>query len=473
MPDPTDAWSEETQGLCPKCLQDVPARLFEGEGQVWIEQVCRRHGASRALIATDPAQYLRLRRYVPPRVSGCCCGPEAGKPQLHASDDDCAAGPPVCILVLEITRACNLACPTCYADAGGHDFLTVEEVRRRLDSFFREQRALDVLMLSGGEPTIHPEFLAILDLALSYPINRVLVNTNGLRLAQNPALAEPLAERRRQIELYFSFSSFESAIQTRLYGRDLIEMKTKALDRAREAGIFVNLVATIESGVNDREIGDLYRFALGYDNISGLVIQPAMDTGRYTHEFAPETRMTLTGALSALEEQTNGELRASDFVGLPCSHPDCCALTYGFLDSRRQTITPLTRHLDVGRYLDLFADRISFSGLLASALRRVWSDIAHLRAGQTLRDLALLFGQAGVRDALPLIGDPQAMGRRLFRVVVKPFMDAHVYDQRRIEQCCTKILTGEGRAVSFCEYNVFHRGRKLAAGAPIRLPVAK
>jgi uncharacterized radical SAM superfamily Fe-S cluster-containing enzyme len=454
---------EETVGLCPTCLRDVPARLFEDSGQVWIEQSCPRHGTTRALIASDAKQYLRLRQYVPPRVSGCCCGPE----------DNCASAPPVCILILEITRACNLACPTCYADAGGHDFMTLEEAKRRLDSFFKEQSALDVLMLSGGEPTIHPRFIEILDIALSYPINRVLVNTNGLRIAQSRPLVDSLAERRQRLELYFSFSSFSAETQTHLYGRDLREIKTKALDVAQSAELFVNLVATVELGVNDHEIGELYRFALSHENISGLVIQPVMDTGRYSYEMAPENRMTLTGAIGALEAQTGGALRAADFVGLPCSHPDCCALTYGFLDSRREHITPLPRHLDVGRYLDLFADRISFSGLIAGALRRVWSDIAHLRAGQTLRDLTLLFGQAGIRDALPLIGNPEAMGKRVFRVVVKPFMDAHVYDQNRIAQCCTKILTEEGRAVSFCEYNVFHRGRAPKTGALLNLTMVK
>ena len=153
----------------------------------------------------------------------------------------------------------------------------------------------------------------------------------------------------------------------------------------------------------------------------------------------------------------------SDFVGLPCSHPDCCVLTYGFLDAGRTEITPLPRHLDVSRYLDLFTDRISFSGLIGGAARRVWSDVAHLRGGQTLRDLAVLFARGGLREIVPLMGDPDALGRRVFRIVVKPFMDAHTYDQKRIQQCCTKIVNERGEAVSFCEYNVFHRGRKSRA----------
>jgi uncharacterized radical SAM superfamily Fe-S cluster-containing enzyme len=446
-------WSEATEGLCPVCLRTVPATVGEVEGRIWLESVCRRHGEHRALLASDASEYRRLRTYVPARVGGCCCEPGA------ACDDN---GPPVCVLLLEITRACNLRCPTCYADAQGHDFMPVAEARRRLDAFFRTQNRLDVLMLSGGEPTIHPQFADLLTLALEYPIGRVLVNTNGLRLQQSDALLDCLAARRDRVELFFSFSSFRADVQKRLYGRDLREEKLNALHRAQTADLFVTLVPTVERGVNVDEIGDLYRFALSFDNINGINFQPVMSSGRYQHAYDAGQRLTLTDVLAELEQQTGGEVRRSDFVALPCSHPDCCALTYGFLDARRERLMPLPRHLDVARYLDLFSDRISFAGLMGGAARRVWSDLAHLRARQTLRDLALLFRQAGFREVLPLIGDPQAFGKRVLRIVVKPFMDAHTYDHRRIAQCCTKILTESGEAVSFCEYNVLRRAKEQA-----------
>ncbi|HLK60568.1 MAG TPA: radical SAM protein [Chthonomonadaceae bacterium] len=453
MKTPDGTWTEATEGLCPTCLRTVPATLFERDGQIWMERDCPRHGTSRALLASDAAEYLRFRQYVPERMGGCCCGPESA----------CETGPPTCVLLLEITLACNLRCPTCYADAHGHDFMSLEEARRRLDAFFRTQSTLDVLMLSGGEPTIHPQFADILALALAYPIGRILVNTNGLRIQQSDALLATLAAHRDRVELFFSFSSFRPEVHARLYGKDLREVKLSALRRAQEAGLFVTLVPTLERGVNDDEIGDLYRFALSLDNINGLNFQPVMSAGRYEHGYDGAGRLTLTDVLHELECQTGGALRSSDFVGLPCSHPDCCVLTYGFLDTPRKVITPLPRHLDIARYMELFSDRISFSGLLQSATRRVWSDVSNLRGRQTLRDLALLFRQAGIRDILPLIGKPDLLGKRVFRIVVKPFMDAHTYDCKRIEQCCTKLLNEQGEAVSFCEYNVFHRGRKLPA----------
>jgi uncharacterized radical SAM superfamily Fe-S cluster-containing enzyme len=382
-------------------------------------------------------------------------------------------GPPTCALLLEITQACNLRCPTCYADAQGHDFMTLAEVKRRLDTFFLSQPKLDILMLSGGEPTIHPEFAAILDFTLTYPINRVVINTNGLRLNQSEELVNLLHERRKQIELYFSFASFRPEVHERLYGVDLTRHKRQALEAARDAGVFVTLVPTVEQGVNEDEIAALYRYALSLDNICGITYQPVMNNGRYKHEYRAEDRLTLTGVLAALQEQTNHELRTTDFVGLPCSHPDCCAITYGVLDAGRTMLTPLPRHLDITRYLELVSDRISFSGIVGATARRVWSDMVSLRAGQTLRDLGVLFGRAGVKDLIPLRNDPEAMGQRLFRIVVKPFMDAHTYDERRIKDCCTKIVNERGEAVSFCEYNVFHRGRPLPKSGARPLMMAK
>jgi len=458
-------WTEETTGLCPTCLRTVPAVLADVDGGVTITQTCPRHGQSSALIASDAAHYHRLRQYVPDRSGReACCGPG-----VTCGPD---VGPPTCVLLLEITQACNLRCPTCFADAQGHDFMSIDEARRRLDKFFADQSALDVLMISGGEPTIHPQFVEILDLALSYPVGRVLINTNGLRYVQNQAIAEAIAARRKQVELFLSFSSFRPEVHERLYGKDLRREKLAALDRARADGVFTTLVPVVERGVNDDEIGDLYRFALTYDNVNGLNFQPVMSAGRYDHDYSPAERLTLTDVLRCLEEQTFGDLVMSDFVGLPCSHPDCCALTYGLLDARRERIIPLPRHLDVARYMDLFSDRISFAGLIGAAARRVWSDMVSLRGGRTLRDLAVLYSRAGVRDLAPLLNRPDDLGKRILRIVVKPFMDAHTYDAKRVDQCCTKILDASGNAMSFCEYNVFHRG-KLPRDARVPLVMVK
>lgn len=72
----TNYWSEATHGLCPTCRRDVSATVFKDGGRIWIRQVCSRHGEFQALLASDAAEYQRLRQYVPDRSgANCCCVP--------------------------------------------------------------------------------------------------------------------------------------------------------------------------------------------------------------------------------------------------------------------------------------------------------------------------------------------------------------------------------------------------------------
>ena len=71
-----------------------------------------------------------------------------------------------CILLEDVTDHCNLRCPTCFADSAPDRLATVAladilaSVDARLE---RERGRLDVVMLSGGEPTLHPDFAQLLD----------------------------------------------------------------------------------------------------------------------------------------------------------------------------------------------------------------------------------------------------------------------------------------------------------------------
>ena len=132
--------------------------------------------------------------------------------------------------------------------------------------------------------------------------------------------------------------------------------------------------------------------------------------------------ITIIGDVAtALEAQSL--MRADDFVPLPCSDPNCCALTF-LHRAPTGAITPLNRVVDVDDYIDKLEDRIAF----------------------TPEDTG---GCCGTN--LP--------AAELTRVVIKPFMDAHTYDQSRVDECCVHIINGDGVGVSFCEFNVRQRGQ--------------
>jgi MoaA/NifB/PqqE/SkfB family radical SAM enzyme len=81
---------------------------------------------------------------------------------------------------LVITNACNLSCPFCFAS----EYRCAPESAARMTmQEFRSQVAFaggDTVRFCGGEPTLHPDFNAMLDLALAEPARRAMIMTNGV-----------------------------------------------------------------------------------------------------------------------------------------------------------------------------------------------------------------------------------------------------------------------------------------------------
>jgi organic radical activating enzyme len=67
------------------------------------------------------------------------------------------------------------------------------EIEAMLDAVVRNEGEPDIVQVSGGEPTLHPQFFEILDAAKRRPIRHLMVNTNGLRLANDRDFAKRLA----------------------------------------------------------------------------------------------------------------------------------------------------------------------------------------------------------------------------------------------------------------------------------------
>src|SRR5580698_2120154 len=83
-----------------------------------------------------------------------------------------------------------------------------------LDTLIASEGEPDLVQISGGEPTLHPDLFAILDAVRARPIRHVMINTNGLRLARDPDFVARLAEQKRGLEIYLQFDSLKRAALT-------------------------------------------------------------------------------------------------------------------------------------------------------------------------------------------------------------------------------------------------------------------
>ena len=206
---------------------------------------------------------------------------------------------------------CNLSCPACFTSSSPQrgEFLSLEHIRHAVDAALeREGGRLDVVMLSGGEPTVHPQIGAILAALAPLPITRVLLNTNGVRIANEDAFLEMLAGYRDRVEVYLQYDGQRASTHEHLRGADLQGVKSRALERLSAARVFTTLVMTVDPQNADR-VGEVLDTAFATPFIGGAIFQPVFAVGR-APAVDPMARVTTTGVLRRMDAQTAGRVRA-------------------------------------------------------------------------------------------------------------------------------------------------------------------
>jgi len=294
-------------------------------------------------------------------------------------------------------------------------------------------------------------------------IRHVVLNTNGLRLAQEPEFVRQLA--RYEPSIYLQFDGLAAATYEALRGRDLRAVKRQALEHLAEAGMTAVLVVTVVRGVNEDDLGDILRYGLEHPAVLGISYQPVTFAGRCLEHRDPLNRITVPDVLHALEAQTEGLFRVSDFVPVPCPHPDCSACTYAFVDGGR--VTPIPRLVNVDDYLDFVTNRTlpEWSGEIQQALEALWSMGATTGTDRTTGDLTCV--ACGIDVELP--SDPELLKQNFFMVQVHGFMDEHTFDLKRLMKCCIHELLPDGRAVPLCAYNVLGYREEVRAALEVRV----
>ncbi len=190
--------------FCPRCHEEQPDRplaevrrlsgwLAVRDGRVWLERGCPDHGLVRTLYDESAEILAYLEQWTAPtkvhtpdlagNFKPVPSAYEDGLPEMQTQH--------TCILLEDVLDHCNLRCPTCFAESSPAlaAVAPLAEVLASVDArLARENGRIDVLMLSGGEPTLYPWLAELLDAVVARPVVRILVNTNGLRIAGDDEL---------------------------------------------------------------------------------------------------------------------------------------------------------------------------------------------------------------------------------------------------------------------------------------------
>jgi 7,8-dihydro-6-hydroxymethylpterin dimethyltransferase len=452
MPERPYTYYDFTLSICSTCLRRVDAKIVFENDNVYMLKTCREHGFEKVLIATDIEYYKNIRNYNKPSETPLHfttkthygCPYDCGLCQDHEQHS--------CLTVIEITDRCNLACPTCYAMSSPHygRHRTVEEVEKMLDIIVASEGTPDVVQISGGEPTVHPDFFAIMDIAKSKPIKHLMLNTNGIRIAKDFEFTKQLAKYAPDFEIYLQFDSFKSSALEQLRGKDLTETRMKALEHLNALNLSTTLVVTLQQGVNDDEIGKIIDFALQQKCVRGVTFQPTQVAGR-NENFNPATdRITLTDVRRKILEQTD-VFKPNDLLPVPCN-PD--ALVMGYALKLAGKTFPLTRYIDPTQLLDNSRNTIIYEqddSLKEQMINIFSTGISVDKVEENMKQLLC---------CLPQIEAPGLGYDNLFRIIIMRFIDAYDFDVRAIKKSCVHIVHKDGRIIPFETMNLFYRDDK-------------
>jgi uncharacterized radical SAM superfamily Fe-S cluster-containing enzyme len=446
----------QTTSLCETCLELVPAKIIqEGEAVFYLKR-CDAHGVQKTLVSTEARYWKRCRDFLKPGDVPL---------KFHTRIDkgcpyDCGLCPDheqhSCLAIIEVNEHCNLTCPTCFASSSPAlaGTRSLAEVERMLDLLVESEGQPDLLQLSGGEPTLHPDILEIIRAARRRPIRHVMLNTNGIRIASDPEFVSGLAEMKRAFEVYLQFDALsEQALKT-IRGADLRRVRERALEALERAGISTTLVCVIRKGVNDGEIGDVLRYAQRWSCVRGVTFQPVQDAGRNEGFDPGENRIVLSEIRRAIIDQW-GVFGEDDLIPLPCN-PDAISIGYGLRAGTE--VKPVTRLFPQEVLVQTAPNSVTFEG--NPEMRKLLIELLSLScAGQQSANVL-----REVLCCLPLVEVPASIGYdRIFRVTVVSFLDRFNFCLAGVKRSCIHFVTGDGRVIPFDTYNMFHR-----PGLPVR-----
>lgn len=473
---PKSTLIKSTKSLCPECLQILDAKIFENSGKVYIIKKCLKHGIFEDLYFGDYEMYKRFEKWahegkgienpavaeanpVCPRACGLC--------SMHKSHTGLAN--------IVVTNRCDLACWYCffYAKAMGYLYEpTLEQIRKMMKDL-RAQKpvAPNALQLTGGEPTLHPQILEILETAKEEEFEHVQLNTNGIRIAQDLEFAKAV-QARDVHTLYLSMDG----VTAKTNPKNFWEIP-KVIENCRKTDIGIVFVPTVINTVNDHEIGDILKYALkNIDTVRGVNYQPVSLVGRITKADVRKYRITIPDVIERMSVQTDGMVTKDDFYPVPTvsaitrfvealtgesqydlsAHFACGAATYLFVGNDGKVV-PITRFVDVEGLMEWLNERAEelkaarFKKLkLLGMLPKLGSFIDKTRQPAGLNLASMLFNIVAKKDCRSL----SALHRKSLFVGMMHFMDLWNYDIDRVERCCIHYAQPDGKIVPFCAFNV-------------------
>ena len=323
----------------------------------------------------------------------------------------------------------------------------MDDIRRMHETLLRVESAPDLIQVTGGEPTLHPQIMDILRYLKSGPVRHLMLNTNGIRISQDEAFVDQLKGLGKGFEVYLQFDSLEEDTLRTIRNADMRSVREKALKTLDVHGISTTLVCVIHRGLNDLEIPRIIEYAQHWKCVRGVVFQPIQDVGR-NGASSDDYRTTLSEIRDIIVQDPGNPFTTDDMIPLPC---DPHKISVGYAAKIGGKIIPVTGQLP----RELITEQ---RGTIAFEQDR--SFIKKVIETVTL-DTALgenIINKDTVRRKLfccwPEFFAPESVTyEHVFRIVIMEFTDLYNFDSANIKRECNFMIEPD-RAIPFSTYNM-------------------
>ncbi len=434
----------QTKSVCPECLKTIDAEIQIRDGEAYLVKTCDVHGYFETLIwEGEPSleKWSSLSSKVESNLG--VKDPEEDCP--HNCGICSGHKQQTCCVLLEITQRCNLKCPVCFASAG--DVTTTDPSLAVIKGWYEMLIAKGGpynIQLSGGEPTLREDLPEIIRLGKAMGFEFIQINTNGLKLAENPSYAKTLAEAGLDCA-FLQFDGLRETTHEKIRGKKLRTEKIQAIENCKKSGIGVVLVPTLVPGVNDDEIGEIIKFAGDYMPwVRGVHFQPISYFGRYP-EGVLQKRMTLPQVIREIEKQTEGQMPVKAFVPPSSEHPYCSFNSKFHRDEEGHFISKS----EFGKTQFSCCSEKGEAVKAREFVARQW------------------VAPKPVEDNIFVLASPQTIGidtssldqflekaKHTLAVSGMAFQDAWNLDIDRLKYCHIHVVSREGKLIPFCAYNL-------------------
>lgn len=484
-----------TQSLCPECTKVIKARKFEEDGKVWMEKTCKEHGYFKELISPDADIYMDMFTFRfgdgqgvsnPIVPDGKRCPEDCGICNMHHSHTALAN--------VDLTNRCDMTCPVCFANANAAGYVCepdLVDVRRMLQNL-RDMKPVPakVVQFAGGEPTIHPQFFKICEMAKEMGFWHIQVASNGKNLSNYEFAKKAKAAGLHTV--YLQFDGVTDDVQFKTRAEKIMDTKRKVVENARKVGLRVVLVPVLVKGVNDHQVGDIIRFAVqNVDVIVGISFQPVCFTGRINERNRMEKRYTMTHLAMDVEKQTGLVPAKGGWLPLGCTspfsklsealsgepamtitcHPDCGNGAYLFVEpNEKKEVRSLTEFFDLrGALVDIqnlakevreknaknggaIGSNLFSKAKVLGVVRKHFNSSKAPKGLSFTRLLGILDGYKSKEVAHHPDHHTKNAYPTLF-VAGMHFQDPYNYDIERVKRCIIHYSARDGRIYPFCTYN--------------------